>query len=292
MDSEVEAALSALGYAGSDLSGDTENGDLADPKDKISDLTKLREAEEAIAYGREEEAEEIYRSLIADNPNTVDARNPLADLLWRMEKVQEAIDVQREIIKLPGVKSVNFSALAAMEHKLGVGDPKTHLELAKACDPRDPGPWVVEGELFHGAADPEGALAAYRKALEIDPRYAKAWVGICEVEASRRNREASLKAADKALECDPSLHAPWFNKGSMLAASNKHREALLCLKRAAEINPEHLQTRLGLTIIHNTLGDRQQALQQLGQAARIDRAKVEQMAGRNALIASLLRELR
>ena len=292
MDSEVEAALSALGYAGSDLSGDTEDGDLADPKDKISDLTKLREAEEAIAYGREEEAEEIYRSLIADNPNTVDARNPLADLLWRMEKVQEAIDVQREIIKLPGVKSVNFSALAAMEHKLGVGDPKTHLELAKACDPRDPGPWVVEGELFHGAADPEGALAAYRKALEIDPRYAKAWVGICEVEASRRNREASLKAADKALECDPSLHAPWFNKGSMLAASNKHREALLCLKRAAEINPEHLQTRLGLTIIHNTLGDRQQALQQLGQAARIDRAKVEQMAGRNALIASLLRELR
>jgi len=292
MDSEVEEALSALGYAGSDLSGDTGDGVLADPKDKLSDLTKLRKAEEAIAYGREGEAEEIYRSLIADNPNTVDARNPLADLLWRMEKVQEAIEIQREIIKLPGVKSVNFSALAAMEHKLGVGDPKTHLELAKACDPRDPGPWVLEGELFHGATDPEGALAAYRKALEIDPRYAKAWVGICEVEASRRNPEASLKAADKALEYDPSLHAPWFNKGSMLAATGKHKEALRCLNRAAEINPEHLQTRLGLTIIHNTLGERRQALQHLGQAARIDRAKVEQMASKNAVIANLLRELR
>jgi tetratricopeptide (TPR) repeat protein len=292
MDSDVEEALVALGYAGSDLSGDTTDGALADPKDKISDLTRLRQAEEAIAYGREEEAEEIYRSLIADNPNTVDARNPLADLLWRMEKVEEAIEVQREIIKLPGVKSVNFSALAAMEHKLGVGDPKTHLKLAKACDPRDPGPWVLEGEMFHGTADPEAALAAYRKALEIDPRYAKAWVGICEIEASRRNPEASLKAAEKALEYDPSLHAPWFNKGSMLAATGRHKEALRCLRRAAEIDPEHLQTRLGLTIIHNTLGERQQALQQLGQAVRIDRAKVEQMAGRNAVIASLLRELR
>jgi len=292
MDSEVEEALIALGYAGSDLSGDMADGVLADPKDKISDLKMLREAEEEIAYGRDEEAEAIYRRLIAANPNTVDARNPLADLLWRMGKVREAVEVQREIIRLPGVKSVNFSALAAMEHKLGIGDPATHLRLAKACDPRDPGPWVLEGGLIHGSANPEGALAAYRRALEIDSRYAKAWIGICEVESARRRLPEALAAAQQALDCDSSLHAPWFHKGSMLAASGKHREALQCLTRAKEIDPEHLQTRLGLTILHNTFGERTEALQQLGQAVRIDRAKVEQMAGGNPTIASLLRKIR
>jgi len=291
MDSDVEEALAALGYAGSDLTGGSTDGALADPKDKISDLNRLRLAEEAIAYGREDEAEEIYRSLIADNPNSVDARNPLADLLWRRGKTEAALEVQREIVKLPGVKSLNFSALAALEHQLGVGDPKTHLELAKACDPRDPGPWVVEGDLLHGPGDPVGAIAAYRKALEIDPRYAKAWVGISEAEASRRDPAASIAAADKAIECDPTIHAPWFTKGSMLAASGRPRDGITFLKRAAELDPEHLQTRFGLTLLHNTLGERDAALRNLAQAKRIDPVKVEGLARQNGVVANLLREL-
>ena len=292
MDPEVEELISALGYAGSDLSGDSMDGGLADPKDKLSDLRLLREAEAEIAYGREAEAEAMYRRLIATNPNSVDARNPLADLLWRMGKLREAVEVQREIVRLPGVKSANFAALAALEHQLGVGDVATTLQLAKACDPRDPAPWVLEGSLIHGSEDPEAALAAYQTALRIDSKFAKAWIGICEIEASRRNLPEALAAADQALDCDPSIHAPWFHKGSMLAASGKHREAIRCFTRASEIDPDHLQTRQGLTILHNTLGQKGLAIQQLGQAVRIDRAAVEKMAAGNPAIATLLLELR
>ncbi|MCH2102623.1 MAG: sulfatase-like hydrolase/transferase [Planctomycetes bacterium] len=291
MDSEVEEALAALGYAGSDLGGEAEDGDLADPKDKIGDLTKLRLAEEAIAFGREEEAVEIYRSLIRDNPTAVDARNPLADLLWRMGEPEQALEVQREIVKLPGVKSANFAALAALEKVLGVGDPEGHLELAKACDPRDPGPWVTQGDILHGPADPEGAIAAYRRALEIDPRFAKAWVGISEIEASRRDPVASIRAAEEAIKCDPTLHSPWFTKGSMLAASGRPREAVPCLKRAAEIDPDHLQTRFGLVFLHNSFGERVEAKRQLAEAKRIDPTKAAQMASGNPAIAELMRQL-
>ena len=209
-----------------------------------------------------------------------------------MGKGREAAEVQREIVQLPGVKSANFAALATLEHQLGEGDVAGTLQLAKACDPRDPSPWVLEGSLVHGSDNPDGALAAYRMALKIDPRFAKAWVGVCEIEASRRNLPEALAAAEQALDCDPSIHAPWFHKGSMLAASGKHREAIRSFTRATELDPEHLQTRLGLTILHNTLGEKVLALQHLGQAVRIDRARVEQMAAGNSAIAALLRELR
>ena len=291
MDPEVEAVLSSLGYAGSDVS-ETSNGDLADPKDKISDIIMLREAEEAIARGQDEEAEAIYRRLIAANPNTIDARNPFADLLWRTGKLRAAVEVQREIVQLPGVKSVNFSALATLEHQLGEGDTAATLKLAKACDPRDPGPWVLEGGLIHGLEDPDAALAAYRMALEIDARYAKAWLGICEIEASRRNLPEALAAAEQAVDCDPSLHMGWFHLGSMQAQGGQSRAAIRSLTRATESDPTHIKTRVGLAILHSQLGERSSALQHLGQAVRLDRAMVEQVAVGNPTITSLLLELR
>jgi arylsulfatase A-like enzyme/Tfp pilus assembly protein PilF len=290
MDPEVEAALAHLGYAGSDLSGGLESG-LPDPKDKIGDTHKLHEAEAAQAAGDVDRAEALYRELIEDNPNSIDARNPLADMLTREERFREAIEVQRQIVRLPAVKSVNFIALAQLEDRIGEGDVSATLQLAKACDARDPMPWVTEGSLVHWPEDPTAAMAAFRKALEIDPRCAKAWVGVCEIEASRRRLPEAIAAAEEAVACDPSLHAPWFHMGTMNAASGKHREAIRCLTRAREIDPKHLHTRLGLTMLHITLGERAQAQAQLREAAQIDRVAVERMAAGNPGIARVLREL-
>jgi arylsulfatase A-like enzyme/tetratricopeptide (TPR) repeat protein len=291
MDAEVESALSALGYTGADLSGDP-GGELADPKDKLGDAKRLHDAEAAIAYGRDAEAEAIYRELVEDNPRSVDARNPLADLLTRMEKFSEALAVQREIIQLPTAKSVNFIAMAQLEKRLGVGDIAESLSMAKACDPRDPMPWVAEGELLHWPSDPVAAMACYQRAIEIDERCAKAWIGVCEVESSRRKVPEAQAAARRAVECDPSLHVAWFRLGSMLAAGRKNREAIVALVKASEIDPAHIPTWIGLSMLCAGEGERPTALQHLRKAVELDRAQVEQMARQNPVISGLLGELR
>jgi choline-sulfatase len=291
MDADVESALSALGYAGTDISGDVE-GALADPKDRLGDAKKLHEAEAAIANGRDDEAERIYRKLAKDNPRSVDVRNPLADLLTRNGKYEEALAVQREIIQMPTVKSVNFIALAQLEKKLGIGDIVETLGLAKACDPRDPTPWVLEGELFHWPSDPAAAMACYQRALEIDERCAIAWIGVCEVESSRRNLPEAQSAAQRAVECDPSSHTAWFRLGSMQAAGRKNREAIVSLVKASELDPVHIPTRVGLSMLYAGGGERPRALVHLRKATELDRAQVEQMARQNPVIAGLLNELR
>ena len=286
MDTDVASALAALGYAGSDLSGEAADG-LADPKDKIEEVKLLHEAEAALAFDKKDEAEAIYRRLIAANPNSVDARNPLADMLSRQGRYQEAIEVHREVVRLPAAKSVNFVSLAQLEEKLGVGDFAATLELAKAYDPRDPLPWVVEGSLVHGLDDPNAAMAAYQKALELDARCAKAWLGVCDVESSRRNLAGAMAAVKQAVECDPYLYLAWFKLGSLQAAGGQAANAVTSFARAAEIEPTHVRSLLGLTMLHLQLGQRSSALQRLEQALQADRAEVG-----NATVAELLRELR
>ena len=291
MDEEVSNALSALGYTGHDLSGDV-NGALADPKDRIGDAKRLHAAEAAIARGRDDEAEAIYRALARENPASVDVRNPLADLLTRLERYEDALEVQREIIQLPSVKSANFLAMAQIEKKLGIGDLAKTLDMAKACDPRDPKPWVIEGELLHMPSDPDAAMRCYQRALEIDERCAGAWVGICQVESARRRLPEAQAAAKRAVECDPSMHMAWFRLGSMQAAGRKTREAISSLLRASEVEPLHIPTWIGLSMLYASVGERPRALQSLQRAADLDRAQVEEMARKNGVISGLLDELR
>ena len=80
--------------------------------------------------------------------------------------------------------------------------------------------------------------------------------------------------------------------GSMQAAGRKTREAISSLLRASEVEPLHIQTWIGLSMLYASVGERPRALQSLQRAADLDRAQVEEMARKNGVISGLLGELR
>lgn len=63
-------------------------------------------------------------------------------------------------------------------------DPKKIVELldeAKKAMPDNPSLYYVEGNIYAGIKDFDGATAAYNKGLEIDPKYDMAYYGLAQV---------------------------------------------------------------------------------------------------------------
>ena len=98
-----------------------------------------------------------------------------------------------------------------------VNEVRTALEAAKALDPDIAEIYTSEGALkFYYDWDWKGAIASYKKALELDPGNATIYIRYSTTLADVGRYKEALPLADKAVELDPvsisSLHnLGWVN---------------------------------------------------------------------------------
>jgi tetratricopeptide (TPR) repeat protein len=73
----------------------------------------------------------------------------------------------------------------------------------RALFPSSEAPEVALGTVAFAQADFDGAVAHYRRALEINPRSAFAWAHLAQASIFKKDKEAALQQCRKALELDP-----------------------------------------------------------------------------------------
>ena len=110
----------------------------------------------------------------------------------------------------------------------------------------DPALLVKLGAAYQRAGDPDGAAAAYNKALAADPGSLEAKIGLALVEGSRS--DAGLKAAGAKLAVFTSEHpdsqVAWFNRGWVDAYLRDAKGSIAAWERTAALDPT---TSLGKT---------------------------------------------
>jgi len=110
----------------------------------------------------------------------------------------------------------------------------------------DPELLVKMGAAYQRAGDPDGAAAAYNKALAADPNSLEAKIGLALVEGSRS--DAGLKAAGQKLAVltseYPKSQVAWFNRGWVDAYLRDGKGSIAAWERTAAIDPA---TSLGKT---------------------------------------------
>ena len=110
----------------------------------------------------------------------------------------------------------------------------------------DPELLVKMGAAYQRAGDPDGAAAAYNKALAADPNSLEAKIGLALVEGSRS--DAGLKAAGQKLAVltseYPNSQVAWFNRGWVDAYLRDGKGSIAAWERTAAIDPA---TSLGKT---------------------------------------------
>ena len=260
MDPEARAALAALGYTWSEEDESLEGGALPDPKDRIHAWEKAQFANQLVRNEQFVEAEAALRQVLEEDPGSILSVTALVGVLIELERMDEALELVQSAVHLPGARNSTWLRLAKLEREMELEGWEEHLQIAKELDPRDPLPWVRQGDWAEKDGDSDAAIEAYRQALELDERCAKAWVGIGNTEHRRENEELALDAFEKAVEADPIALEAHYNMGVVLEELERHAQAEMAYVRALEIDERHVLSRVNLANVFERTGRSEQAV--------------------------------
>ncbi|HYM59300.1 MAG TPA: sulfatase-like hydrolase/transferase [Thermoanaerobaculia bacterium] len=277
IDPEEAKKLAALGYLSS--SSTEASGPLPDPKDRIGDITAMKDAARLAASGKPEEAVARYREVIAKNPRLTDAWTLLAQLLEKMGRYQEAADTYKRGIQVAPSIAGEFSlslanlylmldkpdeAAANAEIGLKTNPGNAHILLGRAA--------LAKGRLPDAAREANEAMSSfnYRPAAMV-------LLAQVEVKQGRLTEAASLidqaqaEIKEKKLEVPPLL---FFARGDILARMNQMPAAIAAFDEEITRFPSDRQAYANLAVIYLLAGQRAEAHQTMQRlvAANPDRS--------------------
>lgn len=245
---QAEVAAGSIGSADPFL----KRAETLDPK--YYRLHAIR-GEIARVQGHSEDAIREYQAAVTSLPAEV-SEGPLygiqlhVDLseLYRDQRDGQSAHRQIEIaqgqidkLNQQGPSRAPFLRLHA-QIKLASGDTQgalTDVRDALAIDARDPNGLQLNGDVLMKLGQPDEAIAAYKKVLEIDPknRFALTSIGYAS-RAAGRTADAE-KYFQRLAQADPDLYVPYLALGDLYTADKHYKRAQMSYAKAYELAPKN-----------------------------------------------------
>ena len=163
--------------------------------------------------GRLQAAEQIYRQILAVEPNHVDAIHLLGTIAAQVGNLDEAVACYRR----------------ALELKPDFAQAESNL-----------------GNALRAQGKPNQAVASYRRALELKPDFAEAHYNLGVTLNDQLTLDEAVACYRRALELKPDFAEAHNNLGNALREQGKLEEAVACYRRALELNPDLAEVRSNL----------------------------------------------
>lgn len=129
---------------------------------------------------------------------------------------------------------------------LSVANASDHIRENSMSENQDAIRYFKKGLNLSQGEDTEGAIEAYKSAVEIDSNFVFAWdnLGICYRKAE--NYEKAIEAYKKSLEIDPDGKIPLINLGIAYSLNNQIDEAIKVYELLIEKDPNDPEGYYGL----------------------------------------------
>jgi Flp pilus assembly protein TadD len=140
------------------------------------------------------------------------------------------------------------------------GDPAELRKLLSQIDeiveraPSSPKPHFVRGYLRSRLGDKEGAIAAYRKTIELDPGMSAAHYNLGTVLTSAGREEEGIAEFNTAFRLDPKNADAAYNAAQGLYLLGRFEDALANWKAVKALAPNDFQTERKILQTLNALG--------------------------------------
>jgi predicted O-linked N-acetylglucosamine transferase (SPINDLY family) len=219
--------------------------------------------------GRRQAAEQIYRQVLAVEPNHVDALHLLGVIASEAGKHEMAVDYITRAIALAGTEPTFHSNLGTALQAQG------RLDEAVACyrralelKPDYAGAHSNLGSALQAQGKLDEAVVCYRRALEFQPKHAEAHGNLGSALKSQGKLDEAVACYRRALELRPGYAEAHNNLGTALRKLGKADEAVACYRRALELKPDYAAA-------HYNLGNAVQAQGRPSEAATCYRRALE-----------------
>jgi tetratricopeptide (TPR) repeat protein len=177
--------------------------------------------------GRLEQAEAIYRQILAREPRHADALHLLGLVAYQRGQLDQAIQLLRQAIDANPSVAAYFSNY---------------------------------GQFLLARGRREEAVAALQQAVRLDPNHTPAYLGLGNALQAMDQYEPSAAAYREALRIDPNIAEAWSNLGSCLCAAGKHPEAVDALEKATGLRPDFAQAWINLATALRLAGKPERAV--------------------------------
>ncbi|MFI4939988.1 MAG: tetratricopeptide repeat protein [Burkholderiales bacterium] len=220
-------------------------------------------AQELAHAGRRTEAEQVYRAILAANPQSHPAYQELGLLAFGAGNLSMAADLFQTAIALNGNIAHYHRSYGEICRRMGRFD--TAIEAAtRACSlaPFDIDAHFNLALAFSDAKNLVAAAQAYREVLELQAPYlassaatARMW-NMRGISLHRLDRfDEARKCYERALELQPEFAEGLNCLGSLLREIGFARDARDCFSRAVDLAPEFSDARLNLGMAQLYLGE-------------------------------------
>jgi predicted O-linked N-acetylglucosamine transferase (SPINDLY family) len=164
--------------------------------------------------GRLQTAEQLYRQILAAEPNQPEALHLLGVIAQQAGKHALAIQYIERAIAIRG------------------DQPLFHNNL---------------GEAYRAVRRFPDAIACYRRALELNPDFAGAYYNLGNAWKGQGQSAEAIHCYRQAIERKPDYAEAYNNLGSALKEDGQIAESVACFQRALELKPELAEARQNLS---------------------------------------------
>jgi len=226
---------------------------LADDPDHAGALAELGALR--LQAGEFTEAAELFERLIGREPYSSSAHNNLGIVLERLERTAEAVRHFETALALdPKRPEANYNLGHALQTLERRSEARTCYERAIALRPDYAEAHNSLGVVL--APDrPEEALASFTRAVAIRPGFADAHNNAGNVLHDLGRHGDALASYRRALTGKPDLAAAHNNVGMALRELNRHEEAVASFEMALAIKPDYVDAHVNEALVRLALGD-------------------------------------
>ena len=208
----------------------------------------------ALAYhsaGATDQAEPIYRKILSQAPDDVEALNLLGLLLQDRGGQDEAIALLTRAVELDPEFPEALTNLARVQ--LATGDSAAALLSARRAaelDPELPEAHLQLGRALLQKGDAAEAETALRKAVSLAPAMVEAHTVLAVSQVQSNRPDDALESIAAALRLQPNQSPALITLGSILASLNRLDEALECYQHAVALAPDNVAAHEALARTH------------------------------------------
>jgi len=253
-DADAAARLRALGYTSTSAARKSAYTDADDPKTLIGLDQAVHRAVESFDAGRVDEAEQIYRQVIAARPDMAIAYRHLAFIEARRGHVAGAVELLQSALRAGVTDRRVLTLLGEYLADSGRVDQGIHVLEPLASDPRaDADMLNTLGIAYAQAGRADAARRAFERVLAINPNSSVPLENLGMLSLERGDLRTARTYYERAVAVDSRSSRAYGGLGVVALRSGDRDEAVAVWKTAVGLDPTNLEAlyNLGTTLARN-----------------------------------------
>ncbi len=200
--------------------------------------------------GRTAEAEQVYRSFLEQQPDSMDALNLLGALLHELDRYDEALVCFERVLKLRPTAESHNSVAIVLKAQGKYAEAVEQYRQALALKPNQPEVMSNLGNALKESGSAEEAIACYQNAIALNPHYAEAHNNLGISYKEQGKLDEAISCYQTALRLKPNYVEAHHNLGIIWRLQGKLDPAIDYFRQAIALKPNYVDahTSLGSTL--------------------------------------------